>query len=177
MENPLVIIEVMRNIHADNDFFEKVLCEHQRRKLRGFFFISIHLESRLDIDFFICVIYNEVNLLLHIRTAGTVGHDAYINGISPAQKLVVEDVFHHVAGIVLAITQSGIAEADIRVVVFVRLVDIGLPFHIIALCHRNKERIDDVLHIVGNQCGVDLFVLHAGQRIGYIRGIRQGTDL
>ena len=81
------------------------------------------------------------------------------------------------AGIVLTIIQAGITKADIRVVVFVRILEIGLSFHIIALCHRNKERIDDVLHIVGNQCGVDLFVLHAGQRIGYIRGIRQGTDL
>ena len=123
------------------------------------------------------LIYDEVNFPLHIRTAGTVGHHTHINRISPAQKIVVEDVFHHVAGIVLAIIQSGIAETDICVVVFVRIVEIGLSFHIIALCHGSKERIDDVLHIVGNQCGVDLFVLHAGQRIGYIRGIRQGTDL
>ena len=45
MENAVVIIEVMRNIHANNDFFEKVLCQYQRCKFRGFLFVRIHLES------------------------------------------------------------------------------------------------------------------------------------
>lgn len=27
MENSVIIIEVMRNIHANNDFFKKVLCQ------------------------------------------------------------------------------------------------------------------------------------------------------
>ena len=77
----------------------------------------------------------------------------------------------------MAIIQSGITKADIRVVVFVRILEIGLPFDIIALRHRNKERIDDVLHIVGNQSGVDLFILHTGQRIGNIRRIGQRANL
>lgn len=80
------------------------------------------------------------------------------------------------AGIVLAIVQASITKANIRVVVFVRIFEIGLSFHIISLCHRNKERIDDVLHIVGNQSGIDIFVLHTGQCIGNIRRIGQRTN-
>lgn len=49
----------------DNDFFEKVFCQYQRYKFRGLFFISIHLESGLDVDFFICIIHKEVNFLLY----------------------------------------------------------------------------------------------------------------
>ena len=134
MEDSVVIIEVMRDIHANDDFFEKV-C-----------------------------------------TAGTIRYNTNINGIASAQKFVVDDVFHNVAGIVLTIVQSGITEADICIIVFVWIFEIGLSFHIIALCHGNEERIDDVLHIVGNQSGVDLFVLHTGQCIGYIRRIGQRTD-
>ena len=51
MENSVGIIEIMRNIHAYNNFFEKVLCQQQRCKFRGFLFFRIHLEGRLDIDF------------------------------------------------------------------------------------------------------------------------------
>ena len=64
MENSVAIIEIMRNVHTNNDFFEKILCQYQRRKFRGFFFIRIHPESRLDIDFFICIVYNKVDFFL-----------------------------------------------------------------------------------------------------------------
>ena len=148
MEDSVVIIEIMRNIHADNNFFEKIFCQYQRCKFRGFFFICIHLEGRLDIDFFICIIYDEIDFSLHICTTGTVGHYTNINGIPSTQILVVDDVFHNVAGIVLAIIQSGIAKANICVIVFVRVLEIGLSFHIVALRHRDKERIDDVLYII-----------------------------
>ncbi len=36
----------------------------------------------MDVDFFIGIIYNEVNFFLHICTAGTVDHNTNINGIS-----------------------------------------------------------------------------------------------
>lgn len=45
MENSVVIIEIVRNIHANNYFFEKVLCQYQRCKFRGFLFVRIHLEG------------------------------------------------------------------------------------------------------------------------------------
>lgn len=123
MENSVVIIKAMRNIHADNDFF-------------------------------VCIIYNEVNFPLRIGAVGSISYNANINGISPTQKFVVDDVFHNVAGIILAVIQSGVTKANIRIVVFVRILEIGLSFHIVALRHGNKERVDDVLHIVRNQCGI-----------------------
>ena len=84
---------------------------------------------------------------MRICTAGTISYNTNINGIASAQKFVVDDVFRNVAGIVLTIVRSGITETDICIVVFVWIFEIGLSFHIIALCHGNEERIDDVLHI------------------------------
>ena len=61
MENSVVIVETMRDIHANNDFFEKVLGKQQRCEFRSVFFIRVHPESRLDVDFFICIIDNKID--------------------------------------------------------------------------------------------------------------------
>ena len=85
---------------------------------------------------------------------GTVGRDMVYTLISMYLMFYLTDVLHlsddvlwWVTGIILAVVEPGITQTDIRVVVFVRIVEIGLAFHIIPLSHGNQERIDDMLHI------------------------------
>lgn len=96
---------MMRYIHADDDFFEEIFGEHQRRQLGSFFFIGIHAESGLNIDFFVGIIYHKVNFFLHFAAVRTVTNHTDINGISTPQKFIVNHVFHDMTGVVLAVIQ------------------------------------------------------------------------
>ena len=49
VEDAVIIIEVMGNIHSDDDLLEEVTGELQRVQLGGFLLLRAHLESRLDI--------------------------------------------------------------------------------------------------------------------------------
>ena len=80
-------------------------------------------------------------------------------------------------GIILSVIQPCIAKTDVRIVVLVRIVKIGLALDIIALCYGNQKRVNNILHIVRNKRGIDLLVFHAGDSVCDVRWIRQGTDL
>ena len=148
VEDAVVVIKVVRHIHADDDLFEEILGKHQRRQLGGFFFIGIHAESGLNIDLLVSIIYHKVDLPLNLTIACTVANHPDINGVSAPQKLVVNHVFHDVTGIVLAIIQPCISKPNIRIVILVRILEIGFPLDIIPLSHRDEEGVDNILHIV-----------------------------
>ena len=142
VENPAFIVEVMRNVHPNNDLFEKILGEKQRIKLRRSLLLRVHSECGLNIDFPVSIIDNKVDLLLRIGTLCSVGYNTDIDRVAAPQKLVVDQVFHDMTGIILPVIQPRVAKADVRIVVLVRIVKIGLAFDIIALCYGNQKRCD-----------------------------------
>ena len=177
VENPAFIVEVMRNVHPNNDLFEKILGEKQRIKLRRSLLLRVHPECRLNIDFPVSIIDHKVDLLLRIGTLCSIGYNADIDRVAAPQKLVVDQVFHDMTGIILSVIQPCIAKTDVRIVVLVRIVKIGLALDIIALCYGNQKRVNNILHIVRNKRGIDLLVFHAGDSVCDVRWIRQGADL
>ena len=177
VENPVFIIEVMRNIHPNDDLFEKILGEKQRIKLRRSLLLRVHPKCGLDIDFPVSIIDHKVDLLLCVGSLCSVGYNADIDRVAAPQKLIVDEVFHDMTGIILPIIQPRVAKTDVRIVILVRIVKIGLALDIIALCYGNQKRVDNVLYIVGNKRGIDLLVFHAGDGVCNVRWIRQGTDL
>ena len=177
VKNSIFIIEVMRDVHPDDDLFEKILGEEQRIKLRRSFLLRVHSECGLDIDFPVSIIDNKVDFLLCIGTLCSVGYNADIDRVAAPQKLVVDEVLHDMTGIILPVIQPRVAKADVRIVVLVWIVKIGLALDIIALCYGNQKRVDNVLHIVGNKRRIDLLIFHAGDSVCDVRWVRQGADL
>ena len=135
VENPVFIVEVMRDIHTNDDFFEKILGKQQRNKLRRSLLLRVHPECRLNIDFPVSIIDHKVDLLLRIGALCSIGYNADIDRVAAPQKLVVDQVFHDTTGIILSVIQPRIAKTDVRIVVLVRIVKIGLALDIIALCY------------------------------------------
>ena len=142
VENPVFIVEVMRDIHTNDDFFEKILGEKQRIKLRRSLLLRVHPKCGLNIDFPVSIIDNKVDLLLRIGTLCSVGYNTDIDRVAAPQKLVVDQIFHDMTGIILPVIQPCVAKTDVRIVVLVRIVKIGLALDIIALCYGNQKRCD-----------------------------------
>ena len=84
-------------------FLKKSLVSSSDVSSEADFFIRIHPESRLDVDFFICIIDNKIDFFLRICTSAAVSDNADINGISSAQKFIIDDILHDMTGIVLTI--------------------------------------------------------------------------
>ena len=177
VEDPVLIVEVVRNVHPDNDLFEKVLCKQQRIKFRGSLFLGIHSESRLDIELAVGVVDNKIDFFLRVGTLCPIRYDPDIDRVSPSQKLIVNEIFHDMTGIILPVIQPRIPKTDVGIIILVRIVEIRFALDIISLCYGNQKRIDDILYIVGNERWIDLLVFHTGDGIGNVGGIRQGTDL
>ncbi len=137
VKDAVVVIKIVRHIHANDDLFEEILGKHQRCQLGGFFFIGIHAESGLNIDFFIRIIYHKVDFFLNLSIACAVANYPDVNGIPAPQKLVVDHVFHDMTGVILAVIQPCIPKPNVRIVVFVRILEIGLSLDIIPFSHRD----------------------------------------
>ena len=131
VENPAFIVEVMRNVHPNNDLFEKILGEKQRIKLRRSLLLRVHSECGLNIDFPVSIIDNKVDLLLRIGTLCSVGYNTDIDRVAAPQKLVVDQVFHDMTGIILPVIQARIPKADICIVILIRIVEICFALDII----------------------------------------------
>ena len=123
-QNLLQMDEVVRNVHPDNDLFEKVLCKQQRIKFRGSLFLGIHSESRLDIELAVSIIDNKNDFLLCVSPFRPIRYDPDVYRVSPPQKLIVNEIFHDMTGIVLPVIQARIPKTDIGIVILVRIVEI-----------------------------------------------------
>ena len=118
MEDSVLIVEVVRNVHPNNDFFEKVLCKQQGIKFRGSLFLGIHPERRLDIELAVSVIDNKIDFFLRVGALCSVGYDADIDRVSPPQKLIVNEIFHDMTGIILPVIQPRIPKTDVGIISF-----------------------------------------------------------
>ena len=45
VEDAVVVIEIVRHVHSDDNLLEEILGKHQRCQLGGFFFIGIHTKG------------------------------------------------------------------------------------------------------------------------------------
>lgn len=124
MEDSVLIVEVVRNVHPNNDFFGKVLCKQQGIKFRGSLFLGIHPERRLDIELAVSVIDNKIDFFLRVGALCSVGYDADIDRVSPPQKLIVNEIFHDMTGIILPVIQPRIPKTDVGIIILVRIVEI-----------------------------------------------------
>ena len=177
MEDPVLIVEVVRNVHPNNDLFEKVLSKQQGIKFGGSLFLGIHSESRLDIELAVGVVDNKIDFLLRVGALCPVRYDPDINRVSPPQKFIVNEIFHDMTGIVLPVIQARIPKTDICIVILIRIVEICFALDIISFCYGNQKRIYNILHIVGNERRIDFLAFHAGDGIGDVGRIRQGAYL
>ena len=135
MEYPVIIIEVVGNIQTDHNFFKEIFCQKQRGKFRGFLFICVHPEGRLDINFPVRVINHKINFFLDIPSVRPVRNDSDINGLSPPNQFIIDDVLHDMAWIVLSVIQPCVSKPDVRIVIFIRVLEICLSFYIVASGH------------------------------------------
>ena len=124
MEDSVLIVEVVRNVHPNNDLFEKILGEKQRIKLRRSLLLRVHSECGLNIDFPVSIIDHKVDLLLRIGALCSVGYNADIDRVSPPQKLIVNEIFHDMTGIILPVIQSRIPKTDVGIIILLRIVEI-----------------------------------------------------
>lgn len=104
-------------------------------------------------------------------------NNADVYGIPAPQKLVIDHILHNVSGVKLAAIQLCIPKADVRIIVFIRIVEISLSFDIVSLRQWNQERVDNMLHIIWNQRGIDIFVSYGGYGVRNIGGIGKRADL
>ena len=82
VEESVIVIIVVRNIHADHDFLKEVSCKFEGAEFCIFLLPGIHLISGLDINAAIAVVHNEVNLTLDAFILFSLFHNADIYGIA-----------------------------------------------------------------------------------------------
>ena len=87
----------------------------------------------MNIDAAVAVIYHKINFLLDGVSALAVIYNTDVYGISTHDKLVVEHIFHNMSHIELPIIQACVSEPDVRVIVFVRIIEICLSLDIVSL--------------------------------------------
>ena len=177
MENPIFVIEIMGNIPPYDYFFEEVTGQLQGIQFSGFLLLAVHLEGRLNIQPAVPFIYNKIDFLLDIASVSPVNHNAYIHIVSPADQIIVDNVFHNMTGIVLPVIQAGSAQANVCVVILVGVVKIELAFYIIPLGHTQQECVHRMGNIGRNQLRVDLLVAHAADGICNIGRVGQRANL
>ena len=97
--------------------------------------------------------------------------NADINGITAANQFIVDDIFHDVAGIILPVVQTGIAQSRVTIVIFIRILEVRFPLNIIPPRHPDQEGIDSMSYIRSDQNGIDVLVSHTGERIGNVRSV------
>lgn len=96
------------------------------------------------------MIDDKINLFLDITAIPAVHHNSHIYAVTPADQIIVDDVFRDMAGIVLPVIEPGIPQTNIRVVVYIGIIEIGLALDIIPLTPADQECIDSMRNIGGN---------------------------
>ena len=135
VEYAIVIVEIMGNIHPDDDFLKEVAGKFQGIQFGGFFLSRAHLEGGLDIQLPVTVVDNKINLFLDIAAVSSVHYNTHIHAISPTDQIIVDDILHDVTRIILPIIQTGIPQTNICVVILVGIVEVGLSLDVIPLGH------------------------------------------
>ena len=119
VENPLIVVEVVGNIHANDHLAEKISRKLQGCELGRLLCFCIHPEGGLDINSFVHVIHDKIDFPLSVGTIGAIAHNAHVNGIAAPNKLKVEDILHDMPRIVLPKVEPCVAKSHIRIVVLV----------------------------------------------------------
>ena len=95
--------------------------------LLPFLFIG-HGKGRLDVVAFVCQIDHEIYFELRayfLPCNGMVLLDyAHIDVESPCNEFVIKDIFHNMVFFLLTEVETGIAQTDVREIVFERRVDV-----------------------------------------------------
>ena len=173
---PVIVVVGMRNILSYHDLFEEILCQKKRLQFGVTFSFGIDPQSRLNVDPSVRIVYYKVDFFLHVAIIGSICHNADINRPTATDKLVVNDVFHDVTGIILPVIQPRVTKSDICVIILVRVFEIGLSLNVLPTRFIDKEGVDDMLDIRRDQHRIDFFVFNARQGICNICWIGQGTD-
>ena len=147
VEDAVVIVEIVGNIHPDDDLFEEITGELQGIQLGGFLLLGTHLKGGLDVDSAVAMIDNEIHFLLDVAAVSAIYHNTHIHTVSSADKIIVDDILHDMTGIVLPVIEPCVPKTYIGVVVFIGIVEVGFTLNVIPLCHTNQEGIDGMLDI------------------------------
>lgn len=131
----------MGNIHADDDFLKEVAGKLQRIQLGGFLLFRFQSGRQTGHKTSVPVVDGKVHLFLDIATVPLIHQNAYIHTAAPEDQVVIDDIFHDVYGIVLAVVEADVPQADIRVVIFVGIVEVGLSLDIVPLGHPVQEGV------------------------------------
>ena len=125
MQNAIVIIKGVRDIHSDNNSFEEVACQLQRIQFGSSLLLVIHLESRLNVQLSVRIVHNKVDLFLNIATISSIHDNTHIHRVTAPDQIVIDQVFHHVTRVILAEVQPCISETDISVIILIGVTQNG----------------------------------------------------
>ena len=143
MQDSIVICPWLHGRLADDYFLKKILRIFQGSEFCLHFGRVVHVQGRLNIIFLRASVDDKVNLALFsglllfdcLRNL----HHADIYRAIPAQQFVIYDVFHDVRFLLLSEVQSGVAEADISAIIFLRIFEVFLSLDVIAFGIAEQE--------------------------------------
>lgn len=176
MDYSVVVREMRGDVVLDYYLCEKVFGKLQGVEFRRDFFGRVHLPCGLYVRALVAFVHNEVDFFLGVRAFAPVRDHSHVNGIAAHEQLVVNDVFHDVAGVNLAESEPGVAQADVRKIIFVRVVEIMLAFDIEAFCLAYQESVLAAFDVVAHGVRAELFSFHGFERVRDIERIRQRAD-
>jgi hypothetical protein len=136
--NPVFVPPGLDVVFNDHNLFEGIRDTQQRRNLLFPFVRVVNGECRLDIITFISPVDHKIYILLFacifpVGISDILFDNADIHVITPADQIVVKDIFHEMRLFQLPESKPRISQADIRIIVFDGSLDILPSLHIVPL--------------------------------------------
>ena len=152
----------------DDYLAERIAYALQRADFLHPLLLMRYGKSGLDVDALAAADDDEVHLqmlALQLRAIVILSrlNDTDVHAAVADAQLVVEEVLHDVAGILLAQPKPDIPQADILEIVFLQGIDVLLPLDVVPTCGADKKRLPEVFEIEAERLGVELLVLHTGE--------------
>lgn len=91
MKKAIIIIVIMRNIHANHNLFEIIPGKQQRFEFGVFFLLRVQLPGGLDIHAAISVIHHKINFTGNLFIAFSFCYLTDIHRISAFYELILHD--------------------------------------------------------------------------------------
>lgn len=175
------LVGLRANVFLDNDeFFEGIAHFDERTLLLPQFFFRGHFIGRLNVILLAALVGDEVNFKL-LQLAFTVDrlltlHNAYVDRIAAHFQLVEDDVLHNVVFFYLPEIEAGIAQPNVRHVIFERRFKVLFAFDIVALRAVEEEGVGEIAEVVLCRDVTYRLALDAFERVGNLFGIGERAD-
>ena len=179
VEDAVFVEPAGASVLPDEDLSEAVAGEGEGLEFGEALFFGGEGVGGLDVETFAGPVYDEVDF------AGDAGarpggrsfpgeDDSDIDAPAAGDEFVVDDVFHDVGFFLVAEKGSGVAETDIFAVVFLGVVEIGVPLDVVAFGLGEEIGVFEVGDVGGDGV-VGEFRAVGGKGAGQVVGIGEGA--